>query len=124
MALAGTPRRFTVASVTYNVAGDANFSKTPEVTTEGIRHTGGTMIKRTLAVGQVEGVKLIVTAAEYSRLALVSKRKTNYPMSYELAAGDVYRAVGQISLGNYESENNTVEITAIPDGEWKEFLSS
>ena len=122
MSVSGTPRRVTLDGVTYNVATDANFSQTPPVTTEGVRHTGGTMMKKTLEVEQVESVTLIVTSAQNELLKELAKRNVNFPMSYELGSGDVYRAVGQINLDNRETEENRRDITLIPDGEWRPFL--
>ena len=122
MSVSGTPRRVTLDGVTYNVAFDANFSQTPPVNTEGIRHTGGTMMKKTLAVGQVESVTLIVTSSQNAQIEELAKRNVNFPMSYELGSGDVYRAEGQINLDNRETEENRRDITLIPDGDWQPFL--
>ena len=122
MARSGTPRRVTLDGVTYNVAADANFSQTPPVTNEGVRHTGGTLIKKTLEVGQVESVTLIVNGAENASLEELADRNVNFPMSYELASGDVYRATGQINLDNRETEETRRDITLIPDGTWQPFL--
>lgn len=122
MSVSGTPRRVTLDGVTYNVAADANFSQTPPVEKEGVRHTGGTMMKSTLAVGQVESVTLIVTSAQNAQLEELLQRNVNFPMSYELASGDVYRSVGQINLDNRETEENRRDATLIPDGDWVPFL--
>lgn len=122
MSVSGTPRRATIDGVTYNVAADANFAQTPPVTTEGTRHTGGTMMKRTLEVGQVESMTLILTSGQNASLEKSAKRNDNYGLSYELASGDVYRAVGMINLDNRETEENRRDITMIPDGDWRPFL--
>ena len=121
MSVSGSPRRVTLDGVTYNVAADANIAQTPPVENEGVRHTGGTMMKKTLAVGQVESVTLIVTSAQNAGLEDLAKRNVNFPMSYELASGDVYRAVGQINLDNRETEENRRDLTLIPDGDWNLF---
>lgn len=122
MSRSGTPRKVTLDGVTYNVASDANFSQTPPVSNEGVRHTGGTLIKKTLMVGQVESVTLIVNGAQNASLEELADRNVNFPMSYELASGDVYRAVGQINLDNRETEETRRDITLIPDGGWQPFL--
>ena len=122
MANSGTPRRLTLDGVTYNVAFDANFAQTSDVLNEGVKHTGGVMMKKTLQVGQVESVTLIVTSSQNEGLIELSKRTVNFPMSYELASGDVYRAVGQINLDNRETEENRRDVTLIPDQGWQPFL--
>ena len=122
MARSGSPRKVTLDGVTFNVAADANFAQTPPVSNEGVRHTGGTLIKTTLEVGQVESVTLIVNGAQNEDLIELSQRDVNFPMSYELASGDVYRGVGQINLDNRETEETRRDITLIPDGDWQPFL--
>lgn len=123
MGLSGTPRRVTLDGLTLNVAFDANFSQTPPVTTDGIRHTGGTMMKRTINTAQVESVTVITTGSQDDQLIELSKRTVNFPMSYEDAAGNVYRAKGQVNLDNRETEEGRRDITLIPDGGWKSFLA-
>lgn len=122
MSKSGTPRKVTIDGETFNVAADANFSQTPGRTKEGVRHTGGTMMKDTLEVENVESVTLVVTGDQFESLKEKRNRDANFPMSYELASGDVYRAVGGINLEPRESEENRVDITMIPDGEWEPFL--
>jgi hypothetical protein len=123
MSKSGTPRKVTIDGETFNVAADANFAQTPGQTNEGVRHTGGTLMKSTLNVENVESVTLIADGTQFESLKEKSKRDVNYPMSYELASGDVYRAPGMITLDNRETEENRVDITMIPDGEWEPFLS-
>ena len=123
MSKSGTPRKVTLDGQTFNVASDANFAQTPAETTEGVRHTGGTMFKTTLNVENLESVTLITTGQEYEDLKSLGKRDINFSMSYELASGDVYRAVGHINLDNRESEENRVDIVMIPDGAWEPFLA-
>jgi len=123
MSKSGTPRKITIDGETFNVAADANFAQTPGNTIEGVRHTGGTMMKNTLNVENLESVTLIATGTQFESLKEKAKRDVNYPMSYELASGDVYRAVGMITLDNRETEENRVDLTMIPDGEWEAFLA-
>jgi len=122
MSVSGSPRKVTLDGVTFNVASDANFSQLPEQTTEGVRHSGGVMMKKTLMVAQVESVTLIVTSQQNELLKNLAARTVNFPMSYELASGDVYRAVGQINLDNRETEENRRDLTLVPDGDWQPFL--
>lgn len=123
MAKSGTPRKVTLDGETFNVATDANFSQNPGQAKEGIRHTGGTMMKTTLEVETVESVTLIVDGTQFSSLKEKSKRDVNFPMSYEEASGDIYRAVGAINLDARETEENRIDVMLIPDGEWEPFLA-
>lgn len=123
MSKSGTPRKVTINGQTFNVATDANFAQTPERTIEGVRHTGGTMFKETLNVENLESVTLITTGQEHQDLKKLGARTVPFSMSYELASGDVYRAVGHINLDNRETEENRVDIVMIPDGAWEPFLA-
>jgi len=123
MSKSGTPRKVTIDGETFNVAGDANFSQTPGRTNEGVRHTGGTLLKTTLEVENVESVTLIADGTQFESLKLLRDRDIFFPMSFELASGDVYRATGAINLDNRETEENRVDVMLIPDGEWEPFLA-
>lgn len=125
MSGSGTPRKLTLDGETFNVASDANFSQTPGRTNEGVRHTGGTLIKSTLEVENVESVTVIADGDQFEALKILrdSNSKHGFPMSYELASGDVYRARGWINLDNRESEEYRVDITLIPNGKWEPFLA-
>ncbi len=123
MSKSGTPRKVTINGQTFNVATDANFAQTPERTIEGVRHTGGTMFKETLNVENLESVTLITTGQEHQDLKVLGRATVPFSMSYELASGDVYRAVGHINLDNRETEENRVDIEMIPDGDWEPFLA-
>lgn len=123
MSKSGTPRKVTIDGETFNVAADANFSQTPGRTNEGVRHTGGTLLKSTLEVENVESVTLIVTGDQFESLKVLRDRDNFFPMSFELASGDVYRATGGINLDNRETEENRVDVMLIPNGEWEPFLA-
>lgn len=122
MSVSGSIRRVTLDGVTFNAAFDANLAQTPPVLTEGVRHTGGVMMKKTLQTEQVESVTLVVTSSQNELLLELSKRTINFPMSYELGSGDVYRGVGQINLDNRETEENRRDVMLIPDLGWQPFL--
>lgn len=124
MPVSGSIRKVVIDGLPLNAAADGNFGKTPKLTKEAVRHSGGNMIKITLASGNVEGAKLICTPSEYATLESKADERTSYSMSYEMADGSVWRGVGQIALDNYESEEHSVEITMIPDsGTWELFAA-
>jgi len=100
--------------IPFNVAGDANASRTPERTTEGIRHSGGNSMKVTLNPNQVEGLTLIVTPLEYQQLEIIAAL-SNVPMSYTENDGSVWSCTGSINLDNRETEENRCDVTMIPD---------
>lgn len=124
MAVSGSIRKVLVDGLLFNAAADGNFAKTPKVEKEALRHSGGNMIKVTLASGNVEGVKLLCTTAEYDILEDKADDNSGFSMSYEMADGSVWRTSGSIMLGNFESEEGSVEITMIPlSGIWQPFAA-
>lgn len=124
MPASGSIRKCLINGLSFNAASDANFAKTPPLEKEAVPHSGGNMIKRTKASGNVEGAKMICTQSEFDTLEGFADDLESFAMSYTLAAGGSYRTTGQISLDNFESEEGSVEITMIPDsGEWSSFPS-
>ena len=124
MATSGSIRKVLIDGLSFNAAADGNFAKTPKIEKEAVRHSGGNMIKVTLASGNVESVKLICTPAEFDTLEGKADEQGAFAMSYEMADGSVFRTSGEIMLGNYESEEHSVEITMIPEtGSWDLFAA-
>lgn len=124
MPVSGSIRKCLINGLSFNAAADANFAKTPKVEKEAVRHSGGNMVKVTLASGNVEGAKMICTPVEYDTLDGFADDLESFSMSYEMADGSVWRTTGQISLDNYESEEHSVEITMIPEaGTWELFAA-
>ena len=117
----GSVRKLTLDGVTFNVAADANIAMTPESEVEAIRHSGGNSFKITKMPAQAEGAKLILSDAEYDTLKTIAK-KTTINMSYTKQDGSVWVCQGMISAGNYESEENSCEVTMFPESaEWTLF---
>lgn len=124
MPVSGSIRKCTINGLAFNAAADANFGKTPKIEKEAVRHSGGNMIKITLASGNVEGAKMICTPVEYDTLEGFADEQDAFSMSYEMADGSVFRTTGHIALDNYESEEHSVELTLIPEsGTWELFAA-
>lgn len=124
MSVSGSIRKVLLDGLSFNAAGDANVAKTPVVEKEAVPHSGGNMIKRTKASGNVESVKLLCTPTEYETLEGIADGLGSFPMSYEMADGSVWRTSGTVSLDNYESEEHSVEVTMIPEtGTWELFAA-
>ena len=124
MSVSGSIRKVLINGLSFNAAADGNFAKMPKLEKEAIRHSGGNMVKYTLAAGNVEGAKLICTPVEFDTLEGFADDLDSFSMSYTMADGSVYRTTGKIMLDNYESEEASVEVTMIPDtGEWELFAA-
>jgi hypothetical protein len=122
MAKSGSIRKATINSITFNVAADANASKTPTKQIEGVPHSGGNMIKETRLHGNVESLTLIVKDTEYETLESFRDSNDAFPMSYQKADGSTWTTQGFINLDNYETEENRVDVTMISEsGIWDLF---
>lgn len=122
MSVSGTPRKFTFDGITYNVKADANVSRNPEQTVEGLRHTGGVSFQETLENAELESLSLDLSVAEYEQLNAAANSGV-HPASFEYASGDVLRADARVVLGAHESQTNKCDINAIPQGgTWEPFL--
>lgn len=123
MAVSGSIRKVTLAGVTYDVKADSDPTHVGDVNTEGIRHSGGTLMKKELMVANIESVDLIVDSTQELNLRALALQEENFPMSLTYADNSVKSAEGQIMIENRTAQENTMPITMIPDGEWDIFTS-
>lgn len=124
--IVGTPRKVTLDGITFDVMADANFSEMGSGNEkEGVPTSGRTLQKITKRSKTVESVTLACNGDERSVLEELDSRLVNFPMSYENAAGDVYRSVGFIWFENRETENNSATIQMHPaeDNKWEAFIA-
>ena len=122
--VSGSIRNVTINGVTYDVLADANFSETgSRFENEGIATSGETIRKMTRRVPQVESVIVKAAGADKERLKGIADGIDDVSMSYETAAGDVYRATGFIEFENRETEENRATLTMIPRQDWRAFLA-
>lgn len=123
--ITGSLRKVTLDGVTYRVMADANIDEIGSgFETSGVPTSGGTMFKKMRRVQERTGVVLACNGMERDQLKALSDRLTTYPMSYETASGDVFRATGMIEFEKRETEEGKASIKMIPEGEWQSFLAA
>lgn len=119
---AGSIKKATVDGIPFNVAADANIALNPRVEKEPIPHSGGNMIKRTLAGAIAEAVKFILTPSEYDVLRGLADGEGDIPMAYDMADGSSIKSQGQVMLGPYQSDDSSCEVQYLTStGEWEIF---
>lgn len=116
--MSGSIRKCWIAGVTYNVKATADFSEGPDVETEGIRHSGGTLPKRENKVAEVDGIELIVDGVEKQTLREIARGQEKVPFGYEEEDGSTNDAEGWINIDSRTTMEATITIKFIPDGEW------
>ena len=123
--VAGSIRKVTLDGTTYDPFADTNISEIGSAfENEAVPTAGRNMKKMTKRAENREGVVLAANGSERVLLRELADRTTDFPMSYETAAGDVYRATGWIEFENRETEENRASIQMHPRTKWEPFLSS
>lgn len=119
----GTLRKVTLDGVTYDVFADSNIKATPsKFENTAVPTSGRNMRKMVKRAQSREGVTLVANGLEQEALKSLAERQDDISMSYETAAGDVYRATGWIEFESHETEENRASIQMHPRDEWEAFL--
>jgi hypothetical protein len=123
--ISGTIRKVTLDGVTYNVAADANITEVGSAyQNESVPTSGQNMRKMTKRSENREGIDLIVNGDERDNLKMLAERVDDFPMSYETAAGDIYRATGWIEFESRETQDNKATVQLLPRDNWESFIAS
>jgi len=121
----GSVRKFTVEGISYRVAADANVKRRPiNVENTMLPTSGKSMQQKKKVVPQADGFDLILNADEAESIKSFAEGLDLVKVSYETAAGDVYRCTGQISLDGHESETGKAAVTVQPEEDWTCFPST
>lgn len=120
----GTPRKVTLDGVTYDVFADTNIKATVSAFENTAVPTSGRNMRKMVKRPQSrEGITLVANGAELEALQSLAERLDDFPMSYETAAGDVYRATGFIEFESHETEENRATVMLHPRQGWESFLA-
>lgn len=123
--ISGTLRKVTLDGVTFDVPADVNVTETgSKFLNESVPSSGRNMRKMTKRPENREGLVLLANGAERELLQQLAERLSDFPVSYETAGGDVYRAVGWIEFENRETEENRAAIQLHPRNGWDSFVAS
>ena len=121
----GSLRKVNIDGVPYSAAAEGGYSGSGSgYENSSITHSSGNarkMVKRSEAK---EGITLICGALEVEELKRVADSANDVPLSFENAAGHVYRAEGWIEFEGYESEEGKATIQMMPRNDWTLFAAS
>lgn len=122
--IVGSLRRVTLDGITFDVMPDANVDEVGSAwENDALPTSGRTLRKMMKRVETREGVVLACNGSEREILREIADRQSDIPMSYETAAGDVYRCVGFIEFEKRETEENRASIKMFPRDTWESFLA-
>lgn len=110
----GTIKTISISGVSFDVAADANLSRSPAIEKEGVPSSGRTMIKTTKKPALVEGVVIIANGEEQDTLETIVESNEEISLSYTTAADDTYRNTGTINIESMETEEGRVTLSMIP----------
>ncbi len=120
----GSIKKVTLDGVTFDVFADTNISETGSAFENSSIPTSGRNLRK--MVGRPEnreGVVLACNGFERGVLKGLADGVADFPMSYETAGGDVYRAAGWIEFENRETEESRATIQMHPRDTWTEFVA-
>lgn len=120
--VSGSIKRLILDGVSYNVPGDVNITEVNsqyEVTD--VPTSGGSLKKMVRRTETRENVVVIASSQEQEDLKELSERVVDFPMSYELADGSVYRTTGFIALENRDTEEYRATLKLFPRDSWELF---
>jgi hypothetical protein len=122
--IVGAIRKVTLDGVTFTCMADTNISEVGSAWENSDVPTSGRTIRKMVKRSEKrENVVLACNGAEREILKELSERTEDYTMSYETAAGDVYRTMGWIDFATRETEENRATITLFPRDKWESFLA-
>ncbi len=103
--------------VEYNVKASTDIDQTASAELEGIKHTGGTLFKDEQQAETIGSIDLIVDAD--AEIALRGDFRDKVVASFGVKEGDgrLKTGTGRINLGSYNSQEQTLPVTFIADGE-------
>lgn len=120
MAKSGSIRQLTLAGVSYDVAADADFARTPNQAIEGQATSGPTNFKYTKQVAMVEGIDIVAAGADRENLLAIAEGTDLITVSYTTADGSAYKSsVTAVTITGDVTQDAKVTVTAIPEGIWE-----
>jgi len=121
--ISGTLRKVTLNGMTFSVFADTDVTEIAGAfDRESVPTTGPNMSKMTRRTQNREGLTIAANGDEFDILTGLSERTDPFPMSYETAAGDVFRATGFIHLENRSTADMKVTVQLQPVDEWSQFV--
>jgi outer membrane lipopolysaccharide assembly protein LptE/RlpB len=122
--IVGSNRSLSINSVPFRVAADSNFERTiSKYENTRIPTSGRSMRKMMARLLTVEGVDLIVNAAEIATLKTFAESLADAILSYTTAAGDEYQAVGSFELEKVDTESGKATLKLDPADDWVPFIA-
>lgn len=121
--IAGSIRKLTLDGTSFDVMADTNITEVgSQFENDAVPTSGANMRKMTRRAENREGIVVACNGAERDLLKGLSERSTDFPMSYETAAGDVFRSTGWIEFENRETEENRGAVKMFPRSKWTQFI--
>jgi hypothetical protein len=115
----GTPRKVTLDGTTFDVFADTNIKEIGSSHKNEAVPTSGRNMRKMVKQAEVrDSITLVANAEERDILRSLAEGLDDFPMSYELANGDIYTAIGFIEFENRETETNKATIQMIPRNSW------
>lgn len=113
MSMTGTLQKALLNGISFEPISDVSITKKPSKQVEAVSHTGGNAFKVTISAAQIEGIKVFVPSGLKATLeAMIGE---TIDITIIEADGSSSSGRGTITFDGISSEDNTAEITAIPE---------
>jgi len=112
----GTIKKVVLDGTTFDAMADANLNQIKgKYTNEEVVTSSKIVQKKTLRAQKVESTNLQCDEEEAEELKSLSESSFSFPMSYETAAGVVFRTTGFIDFEGHDTDAGLAVIKMIPE---------
>ncbi len=120
--MAGTPRKFSIEGINFNLAADVNFSGLlNEYENSKIATSGPNITQKVKRVVTLESVVLITNWVEKEQLRTFANQVEDVKFSFTFQEGDTIKSEGTFNIESDESEEDRTTISIHPTGRWTHF---
>lgn len=124
MGTSGSIRKFSIDTIGFDVAADANLSGLlSQYENSKIPTSGPAMTKKMKRVPTIESIVLITDGPSKDTLRALNEQLADVSFSVEYASGDIWKADGTFNIESDESEENRTTISLHPTGRWTPYFA-
>lgn len=116
---AGTPRKFTIEGISFDLAGDVNISRMLSIYENSkIPSSGKAMTKKVKRVATAESIVLLTVEREKEQLRVFAEQLEDVKFSITWINGDVVKCEGVFNIESDESEEQRTTIVVHASDRW------
>jgi type 1 fimbria pilin len=122
MSRSGTPKALKLDKQNYRLAADVDFDRKPGTALESQATSGAPNFKALKQNEDIEGVDIIVSAAQRASIERLASADNAFDISYTDARGNSYTGKGFINIKADGTADAKMTITLMPENGWELIL--